>query len=291
MPPELRMPHAGLNIAALSRRTGVAPDTLRKWEQRYAILRPARTAGGQRRYGEADVARVEWLNARLAEGYRIGEAALLLGATGAAAAETPEELRAALLAAVERDDGQALERLLDQSFVLGPLETTLAEVVAPTLEAVGEAWAAGRVSVAQEHLLSAAVRARLERLVADPRGAVRGVAVLACAPGERHELGLLMLAVLLRADGWRVAYLGADTPVADAAALAHRLGAAMLCVSACMPDRAGDLGRGLREAELDGVRVVVGGAGVTAEQAAAVRARYVDGPLGAAVHSLRALAA
>jgi methanogenic corrinoid protein MtbC1 len=252
---------------------------------------PARTAGGQRRYGEADVARVEWLKARLAEGYRIGEAALLLGGTDAAAAGTPEELRAALLAAVERDDGEALEHLLDQAFVLGPLETTLSEVVAPTLEAVGDAWVAGRVSVAQEHLLSAAVRARLERLVADPRGAVRGVAVLACAPGEHHELGLLMLAVLLRADGWRVAYLGANTPVVDAAALAHRLGASMLCLSAALPERAGELDRGLREAELNGVRVVVGGAGMTPEQAAVLPARYVEGALGAAVRALRTIAA
>ena len=68
-----------LNIAALSRRTGVAPDTLRKWEQRYGVLNPSRTDGGQRRYSELDVARVEWLLARLDEGYRIGEAAALLG--------------------------------------------------------------------------------------------------------------------------------------------------------------------------------------------------------------------
>ena len=72
----------GLNIAALARRTGVAPDTLRKWEQRYAILQPSRTSGGQRRYSERDVARVEWLRERLDEGYRIGEAASLLGSVG-----------------------------------------------------------------------------------------------------------------------------------------------------------------------------------------------------------------
>jgi DNA-binding transcriptional MerR regulator len=63
---------AGLNIAALAQRTGVPPDTLRKWEQRYRILQPDRTAGGQRRYSERDVARVEWLRERLDEGYRIG---------------------------------------------------------------------------------------------------------------------------------------------------------------------------------------------------------------------------
>src|ERR671927_250170 len=86
-----RVMSAALNIAALSRRTGVAPDTLRKWEQRYQILRPTRTAGGQRRYSERDVARVEWLCARLAEGYRIGEAAQLLGTTDVARTRTAKD--------------------------------------------------------------------------------------------------------------------------------------------------------------------------------------------------------
>src|SRR4051794_41287273 len=64
-----------LNIAALTQRTGVPSDTIRKWEQRYGVLHPERTPGGQRRYSERDVARVEWLKERLHEGYRIGEAA------------------------------------------------------------------------------------------------------------------------------------------------------------------------------------------------------------------------
>ena len=69
------------------------------------------------------------------------------------------------------------------------------------------------------------MRAAIHRLLADARADVRGIAVLACAPGEHHEIGLLMLAILLRADGWQVAYLGADTPMADAAALAERIAA------------------------------------------------------------------
>src|SRR5919112_967777 len=91
---------SALNIAALAHRTGVQPDTLRKWEHRYGVIRPDRTAGGQRRYSELDVARVEWLQARLAEGYRIGEAAALLGSSDLPTApQTPEELCAALLQA------------------------------------------------------------------------------------------------------------------------------------------------------------------------------------------------
>ena len=61
-------------------------------------------------------------------------------------------------------------------------------------------------------MLSEVVLARLRTLLGDRRSAVRGTAVLACAPGERHELGLLALAVLLQADGWLAVYLGADTP-------------------------------------------------------------------------------
>src|SRR4030088_2612963 len=107
---------AGLNIAALAQRTGVPPDTLRKWEQRSHILQPDRTAGGQRRYSERDVARVEWLCKRLNEGYRIGEAATLLGAVTTDPAGSPAEVLLAILAAVERGDIAEVGVLLDQVF-------------------------------------------------------------------------------------------------------------------------------------------------------------------------------
>ncbi|MBA2474837.1 MAG: MerR family transcriptional regulator, partial [Actinobacteria bacterium] len=177
------MTTAGMNIAALAQRTGIAPDTLRKWEQRYAILQPVRTPGGQRRYCEEDVSRVEWLRARLDEGYRIGEAAALLGAADAEPCATPAELRSALRDALAQTDPEAVARLLDQTFALHRVESALSEVVRPLLQEVGDGWAAGRYRIAEEHLLSAAVRARLERLLAEARGTTRGVAVLACAPG------------------------------------------------------------------------------------------------------------
>jgi methanogenic corrinoid protein MtbC1 len=280
----------GLNIAALATRTGVAPDTLRKWEQRYGILRPTRTGGGQRRYSELDVARVEWLCARLAEGYRISEAATILGATGGETLRTPEEFREVLFAAASEGDAITLARALDQAFALFSLEMSLAEVVEPLLERVGDAWQEGRFSVAQEHLVSEAVRARIERLLYDVRGGMRGVAVLACAPGERHDLGLLMLAVLLRADGWQVAYLGADTPLADALALADRLEARMLCLSVTMSDRLEELERALGESPHAGLEIVLGGAAASAERAKAYATQYANTSLPHAVKALRRLA-
>ena len=248
-----------LNIAALTKRTGVPPDTIRKWEQRYGVLRPERTAGGQRRYSEVDVARVEWLKARIEEGYRIGEAAALLG-SGEAVAMSPAKLRSAIVAAASASDIIALARLVDQALALPSLEQSFVDVLEPSLRDVGDAWAAGDLTVAQEHLASSTVRAALQKLLADARASVRGIAVLACAPDERHEIGLLMLAVLLRGDGWQVAYLGADTPLRDAIGLADRLGASALCFSAAIEKHAAALAKGLaRERVPPQLEVLVGG--------------------------------
>ncbi|MDX6474688.1 MAG: MerR family transcriptional regulator, light-induced transcriptional regulator [Gaiellaceae bacterium] len=252
-----------LNIAALSQRTGVPADTIRKWEQRYSVLRPERTAGGQRRYSELDVARVEWLKERLHEGYRIGEAAALLGA-GDTVARSVEELRDGIVQATIANDVDSLGQLVDQSLALTSLDDSFTKVLAPALVEVGERWAAGAVSVAQEHLASATVRAALQKLLADQRADVRGTAVLACAPGERHEIGLLMLAVLLRSDGWQVAYLGADTPVADAVDLADGLSASALCFSAASRESAIALDSQLKaKPPRDTLGVFVGGRGTS----------------------------
>jgi len=252
-----------LNISALTRRTGIPSDTIRKWEQRYGVLHPGRTSGGQRRYNELDVARVEWLKARIHEGYRISEAAALLGA-GETVAGSAEELRNGIVAATAASDVEEVRRLVDQSLALTSLAEAFADVLGPALVEIGERWARGDVSVAQEHLASATVRAALQNLMSDQRADVHGTAVLACAPGERHEIGLLMLAVLLRSDGWQVAYLGADTPFADANELADTLDAVALCFSAASTESARALDRELeRRPPRDSLGVFVGGRGTT----------------------------
>jgi methanogenic corrinoid protein MtbC1 len=278
-----------LNIAALARRTGVQPDTLRKWEHRYGVIRPDRTPGGQRRYSERDVARVEWLKARLSEGYRIGEAAELLGSTDVGSApQGAEELQEALYAAVAESDAPALEVLVQHALAVSEVQVALTDVFTPLLRRVGAGWASGELSVAQEHLVSGVIRAHLQRLLADARASVRGVGVLACAPGERHELGLLMLAILLRADGWQIAYLGSDTPVADAAELAATLDASLLCFSATMPTSVAELDAGLRgTTKRHGQELVVGGAAVSASVAKKLGARAGDSDLAASVAALR----
>jgi DNA-binding transcriptional MerR regulator len=261
---------AGLNIAALSRRTGVAPDTLRKWEQRYHILDPTRTSGGQRRYSERDVARVEWLCERMREGYRISEASSLLGSLEIAPTRSPQDHLAALLEA----EPETIGLLVDQAFALHGVDATFDEILTPLLQAVGDRWERGEITVAQEHFVSETVRSRLGHLLADAGGGVRGVAVLACAPGEQHELGLMMVAIALRRDGWKVFYLGANTPLADAIDLARRESANVLGISVTTAE--------LQDIpHVDGVEVILGGRG-TGGQA---------GDLAGTVSAVRAFAA
>lgn len=257
----------GLNIAAVAKRTGIGADTLRKWERRYGVLRPSRTAGGQRRYDERDVARVEWLRDRLAEGFRIGEAAALLASDEPVAATTPEELREEIVGAVLGGELRRLPALVDHAFTLHDVDVALEEVIAGALRTVGDSWREGAHRIADEHLLSELAQRRLRSLLDDRRHAVRGTVVLACAPGERHELGLLALAVLLQADGWLAVYLGAETPLASALDAVRRTAAQTLCLSAATAERYAELESELAAADLPPELVVhVGGAGVENER-------------------------
>lgn len=268
---------SGLNISALAHRTGVAADTLRKWEHRYGVIRPFRTSGGQRRYTEQDAARVEWLRDRVAEGYRIGEAAALLGSWSedAAPRRSAQEFVDGIVAAAAASDAQRAHRLVGQAFALHPVARALQDVVEPALRRVGDAWEAGQLTVAQEHLVTQAIRARLEGLLVYADEGVRGRAVAACAPGELHDIGLMCVALMLRADGWQVTYLGADTPVADAVALANQIGADVLAFSISRTELRDALEEGLAAEEIaPDLRLVVGGQGADEELASRIAARH-----------------
>lgn len=264
-----------MNIQAVAQRTGIPAATLRKWEQRYGVLNPERTAGAHRRYSERDVLRVEWLKSRLAEGYRIGEAARLLG--GADSSDTvpsdPAALVRRIVEGAAATDPGAVERAVEQALALFEPRDAIDEILAPALREVGDCWARGELGIGQEHGASEIVRAKLHELVDVGADGPRGTAVLCCAPGERHEIGLLALAVLLQTEGWGVVYLGADTPLPEAIAVALVRDASLLCVSATMADAA-EAARGELDelADEHDMNVVVGGCGFDRTSALEARA-------------------
>jgi MerR family transcriptional regulator, light-induced transcriptional regulator len=235
---------------------------------------------------------VEWLRERLDEGYRIGEAASLLGTIGIEPARSARDHLTAILDSLDRGETSEIGLRLDQSFALLGVDETLDEVIRPLLHTMGERWIAGEISVAEEHLVSEAVRSRLGYLLGDSGGGVRGVAVLACAPGERHELGLMMAAIALRRDGWKVVYLGADTPFEDAVALARRVSARVVGFSLAMREHAKALEQALASTSLpEGVSLVLGGSGASQSVAARLGALHAGPELRGVVETVRVLAA
>ncbi len=223
-----------LRIGELSRRTDVAPDLLRAWERRYGLLHPSRSEGGYRLYAESDVERVRTMQAHLDAGLSAAEAARLAlesprpGGGDGRAASTLAELRAAL----DRFDGTAAHAAIDEALAELTLDTILREIVLPYLADLGARWKRGEASVAQEHFASSLLRGRLLGLA---RGWDRGSgrrAVLACAPGELHDLPLIVFGLALRERGWRITYLGGDTPVETVADAGRMVRPQLVVISA-----------------------------------------------------------
>lgn len=283
-----------VRIGELSRRVGLSEHVLRAWETRYGLLRPQRSSGGYRLYSESDEARIRSMQAHRAAGLSAAEAARAVMAeapptTHAAAPPTVQEQPdrlAALRARLERTlhdlDEPAAQVTLDHLLGEFTVETVLRDVVIPYLHALGQRWEHGQVSVAQEHFASNVVHGRLTGLARGWGNGHGRHAVLACPPGERHDLGLMTFGVALQRVGWRISYLGADTPLGALHDTTERLAPDLVVLSATASERftssAPDLSRLARLRPLG-----IGGAGAGGSVAETIGARWLAGdPVSAA---------
>ncbi|MER3411414.1 MAG: hypothetical protein C4305_03230 [Thermoleophilia bacterium] len=267
-------------IGELSRRTGISPELLRAWERRYGLLRPARTPGGLRLYSQEDLERVQAMQQYLAEGLAAAQAAAL-----ALAAPQPElgsppldpvVVQHELAEALETFDESRAQAVLDRLFAFGTVNAVLKGVILPYLRDLGERWERGQITVAQEHFASNIMR---ERLLGLARGWGRGggpIALLACLPQEQHELGLIAFGLALRSQGWRIAYLGSDTPLDTLERAVQAVQPAIIVVSATLQDRIPPVASEL-EALARARRVALGGGGVVGSNAASFGVRELHG--------------
>jgi DNA-binding transcriptional MerR regulator len=258
---------AVVRIGELARRLGVSQDLLRAWERRYGLLKPVRSAGGFRLYSRADEQRVRRMQSHLARGLAAAEAAhaaldeesdpsAITALEPAAVAEPSRAdtaahaaapasgtdrglagLAAELRRALDALDEPAAQAVLDHLFAAFTIETTLRHVLVPYLHDLGDRWANGTINVATEHFASNLLRARLAGLA---RGWGQGhgpCAVLACPPGELHDLPLLAFGVVLHRNGWRIVYLGADTPLTDLGRTVEEKRPDVVILAAVTPER------------------------------------------------------
>lgn len=244
---------AALTVAAVARRLGVAPTTLRTWDRRYGLGPSARAAGAHRRYTPEDVVRLEAMRRLVLSGVTPAEAARVALTDGAAsvAASAAEPARFAgtggrvlsisrgtprtrgLARAAMSLDADAVTDTLESAFAESGVVATWDGLLRPLLVAVGERWATTGEGVDVEHLLSECTARALHR-----RPGTNGPAqnprpvLLACAPLDSHVLPLLVLAAALAEEQISARTLGAATPIDALGTAIRRTGPAAVVLSA-----------------------------------------------------------
>ena len=281
-------PTGHLRIGELSRRVGVSPELLRAWERRYRLMEPTRSAGGFRLYSDADELRVRRMQAHLELGLSAAQAAEaartgveLLPEPDESAALVGTEMVDKLLDAIERYDEQAANAVLDRALAALTTEAVLVDIVIPTLRAVGERWVEGTLAIAQEHFAVHLLRGRLLGLARGWGLGIGPLALLACPSGEQHDLPLLLFGISLRSAGWRIAFLGADTPIETIERAAAELQPDAVVLSAAAPEHLRAVDRDLTELARR-TTVAIGGPGVDPGLAERVGAVRLEGDLATA---------
>lgn len=278
-------PAEGLRIGEFARRVGVSAAVLRAWERRYGLLEPVRSPGGFRLYTAEDAECVARMQQGLDQGLSAAQAARAARASARPSEGLLEDAAERLLASIRTYDEAVVHEVLDESFAAFGLEAVLRDLILPVLTEVGREWEQGTLAVSQEHFASNVIRARLLSLARLWGRGAGPVAVLACAPGEQHDISLLAFGLVLRSHGWRIIFLGADTPIATLAQAAEGTGSALTVLASFDPSRL--------EAESTRIRrlarklsLVLSGPGATTELCERLRVQRLDGDLIAAAHEI-----
>lgn len=239
------------SIKAAAQATGLTVETLRAWERRYGIVAPSRDAGGRRVYRPEDVLRLRRLREATERGHPIGRLAGLSDDSLASLLdESPDRRgRAASNAFVDRMLEAAqdfrtaeCEQTLTLAIAMLPPHQLVRDVLQPLLREVGERWHRGDLAISQERLVSTIVRRNLGLMLnAFDRNAQRPAIVFATLPGERHELGLLMSAMLCASRGFKPHYLGPDLPAEEIARFAREVDADVVALSVVLRDKLAEL--------------------------------------------------
>ena len=261
-------------------RIGVAPGTLRAWEQRYGIVRPARTEAGYRLYDEDDLATLTQMARLVSDAIQPAQAAqqILSGARQAAEPGLPDP--GSLVEASRAFDAAALEATLDAAFSAASFEFVVDQWLMDALRQVGQAWADGHLDIAQEHFISAGVMRRLAAAF-DAAGQPRGSrhVLVGLVPGDTHEIASLAFATMLRRTGLRVTYLGGNLPVVSWVEAVRVTRPDAVVLGALRPEDAAAADDVIRALASAGVPLYVGGHGARPEHA-------LDGTLAQAAETL-----
>lgn len=212
---------ASYPISTVSSLTGVNAVTLRAWERRYGLIQPQRTEKGHRLYSAEDIKRIREILRLVEEGVSIGQVREALDAselppTEISADDTWGTYLQRMVSAIENFDESGLEQVYNEAMSLYPVEIVTRRLLVPLLKELGIRWENATGSVAEEHFFGVYMRNKLGARFHHRQGNPQGPRLLvACLPGELHEIGLLLFALSAHDRGFRIILLGADMPLEE----------------------------------------------------------------------------
>jgi DNA-binding transcriptional MerR regulator len=246
-------------ISHIAKLTGIPPVTLRAWERRYGLPKPRRTASGHRVYSMEEVALIQRVTALMAKGYTVSRAVErvrlennLVREPAAAAPAVERErwqgYRERMLNAIDHFDTAGLEAAYSEPLTLFPIDLIIDEVLLPVLETLGEQWEQREDGIAREHFFSAFLRNKIGSRFNHEISRAQGPALLlACLPGEAHEMGLMLFGLAACARGYRVLYLGADLPLMQLLPVLDKVRPRAVALSGTTVPLSAELRDGLRQ--------------------------------------------
>ncbi len=212
------------SIKDLEQLSGIKAHTIRIWEQRYALLKPERTATNIRLYTDEDLKTILNISCLNSEGIKISKIAELskeaigkkvLQTRTSSNSEHSIRINHLIVLMIELDEHNFRDVVYTSIADIG-LVDTFTNILYPFLDKIGILWQIGTISPAQEHFISNIIRNVLivetEKLGPAERGKE---AVLFLSENERHEIGLLLSNYILKKNDFKTFYLGADVPYED----------------------------------------------------------------------------
>jgi len=207
-------------IRTVSEITGVNAVTLRAWERRYGLIKPVRTPKGHRVYTQNDIEQIREILDRLATGVSIGQVARDIQNKPANVQDKSENIWSKysqrMIDAIMRFDEHALDNVYNDAMSLYPVDIVTSRLLMPLLEELGSRWETATGSVAEEHFFSVYLRNKLGARFHHQNLKNTGPRlIVACLPGEQHEFGILLFALMAHSKGYQIILLGADLPVVE----------------------------------------------------------------------------
>jgi len=257
-------------VAAVARRIGVAPATLRTWDRRYGLGPSEHVEGEHRRYCPQDLARLTMMRRLIVAGLAPAEAAeqarncksAVKVETLVKGFEVREEVVEAIYKALQGFDKAFIEKTLDHEIDTYGVEGAWSDVIVPTLFLIGQEWEINQSGIEIEHLFSEILKRTMHNRVVELKKPINARPVLLAAVGEElHSLPLYALAAALCERNIDTYVLGARTPLSALSAMITRCAPPAIFMWAQLPKNAESKYWNEIPAIRPAPRIVVGGPG------------------------------